>query len=179
MTDCLDRGDFTQTSDNSCFVTWKNELFVFGGRGEHQQISRLFGQKLERVGDLSFDHYDGACSVMAHKFIFLCFGWGNYQRCRRSTGPLERFSEVALSTHKHQSTQTSCSDSKFLSSLSYSLFFSITSRSGRPVPQKKREIRRWKLDRHTRTPDRWRKHLVLCCSLSRRKPLLLRWYSIR
>ena len=116
---CFDQDDTTEAVF-SCSVNWQNELFIFGGFNEKRQISRLSGHKLERVGDLSFDHYNGACSVMADKFILLCFDWNNSQRCRRSTGPLETFSEVMLSAHVHQGIQTSCSDSKYISfSFSY------------------------------------------------------------
>ena len=100
----------------SCSITWNNQLFIFGGKHEKRQISKLTGHKLQRVGDLDFDHYFGSCSVMGNKYIFLCFNdldSNDWKRCRRSTGPLEQFSEVALSTHNHRNIQTSSSDSKF------------------------------------------------------------------
>ena len=102
-------------------VNWKNQLFIFGGSTEQRQVSRLSGYKLERIGDLSFDHQYGACSNMENQYIFLCFDLkedsndiDDPRRCRRSTGPMKQFSEVALSTHVHRGIQTSCSDSKFL-----------------------------------------------------------------
>ena len=113
---CFDRDDATE-ADISCSVNWQNQLFIFGGRNETRQISRLSGYKLERVGNLLFDHWAGSCSVMGNEHIFLCFPWATNDvgnRCRLSNGPLEQFSEVALSTHRHRYTQTSCSDSKFL-----------------------------------------------------------------
>ena len=109
---CFERDSKTEASDSSS-VNWKNQLFIFGGYNEVRQISRLTGHKLERVGSLPFDHRRGACSVMAEQFIFLCFGDDGYKRCRRSTGPLKQFSEVASSTNEHKwNYQTSCSDSK-------------------------------------------------------------------
>ena len=118
---CFERDDTTR-AHNSCFVNWKNQLFIFGGSTEQRQVSRLSGYKLERLGDLSFDHQYGACSNMANMYIFLCFDLkedsndtDDPRRCRRSTGPMEQFSEVALSNHVHRGIQTSCSDSKFIS----------------------------------------------------------------
>ena len=101
----------SKTEANSCSITWENQLFIFGGFFEKRQISRLTGHKLERVGNLTFDHYCGACSVMADQYIFLCFGH-DFEQCMRSTGPLKQFSEVALSIYQHKMIQTSCSDSK-------------------------------------------------------------------
>ena len=54
----------------SCSVNWKNQLHIFGGATEYRQISRLSGFKLERIGDLAFDHESGSCSLMANQFIF-------------------------------------------------------------------------------------------------------------
>ena len=84
----------------SCSVNWKNQLFIFGGRTERRQISRLTGHRLKRVGNLTFDFYDGACDVKANQYLFLCFGDDSkdYKQCRRSTG--------------HLRIQISCSDSK-------------------------------------------------------------------
>ena len=112
---CFER-DYNTDLYYSCSVNWRNQLLVFGGNYERRQISRLTGHKLERVGDLPFTHYAGACSVMADRLIFLCF---SYERklCRRSTGPLEKFSEVIPSNHDHERIQTSCSDSKLLLSV--------------------------------------------------------------
>ena len=98
----------------SCSVNWKNQLHIFGGATEYRQISRLSGFKLERIGDLAFDHESGSCSLMANQFIFLCFNYdaNDYKRCRRSTNPLETFEEVSLSNHEHRYTKTGCTDSK-------------------------------------------------------------------
>ena len=118
---CFERDDATE-AQYSCAINWNNQLFVFGGiLVDRRQISRLTGHKLERVGSLDFDHYIGGCSVMNNEFIYLCFNSGpsstagpyDHKRCRRSTGPMEQFSEVALSTHSHAVTKTSCTDCKF------------------------------------------------------------------
>ena len=102
----------------SCFINWKNQLFIFGGENNKRQISQLTGHRLKRVGHLLFDHDWGACSVMANKYIFLCFNTGDSndsKLCRRSTGPFEQFTEQPFSTHDHtRIPQTSCSESKFM-----------------------------------------------------------------
>ena len=109
--DCFERDDTTDAY-RSCSINWNNQLFIFGGGGDHRQISRLTDHKLERVGSLDFNHFMGACSVMNNRFIYLCFNFADGNRCRRSTGPLEQFSTVSLSNHTHSSTQTSSSDSE-------------------------------------------------------------------
>ena len=111
---CFDRDHHTD-GHKACSINWKNQLHVFGGHTEKRQISRLNGYRLERIGTLPFDHSLGGCSVMANQFIFLCFHWSSdsqYKRCRRSTGPLDVFSEIPLANHNHHKTQPSCSESK-------------------------------------------------------------------
>ena len=108
---CFERDDTTEVSE-SCSVNWQNQLFIFGGRNEKRQISQLTGQKLKRVGDLTFDHHEASCTVMASKYIYLCFSAADTKRCRRSIGPLKQFSDIAISTHRHGAIQISCSDSK-------------------------------------------------------------------
>ena len=117
---CFERDDTTEAY-GSCSINWKNKLFIFGGKDNARQISRLTGQKLERVGSLDFDHVLGACSIMKTKFIYLCFSYGGgyssdipdeWRRCRRSTGPLQPFPLIAMSNHGHGQIQTSTSDSK-------------------------------------------------------------------
>ena len=109
---CFER-DSNTDAEGSCSINWQNEFYIFGGGTQKRQISRLSGHKLERVGDLDFDLALGACNVKANE-LFLCFHYMDTRRCRRSTGPLDQFSEVALSTHEHRQIKISCSDSKFL-----------------------------------------------------------------
>ena len=101
----------------SCSVNWQNRLYIFGGHdpGHIRQISLLKGHKLQRIGSLSFNHRYGACSVLSSRYIFLCFNGissNDYKRCRRSNGPLKKFSKTSLSNHEHKWTLTSCSESK-------------------------------------------------------------------
>ena len=113
---CFEK-DLTKEIYLSCSVNWQNQLYIFGGESQKRQILRLTGHKLEYAGQLSFDHKMGACSVMADQYIFLCFGttpfFADSNRCRRSTGPLNQFTDIALSTYDHGLTQTSCSESKY------------------------------------------------------------------
>ena len=113
---CFERDKYTQAF-HSCSIIWNNQLFIFGGNYNRRLISRLTGYKLEKANSsLSFDHEQGACSVMANSFVYLCFPNGfnenDSKRCRRSTGPLEQFTEVSLSANDHLFIQTSSSDSK-------------------------------------------------------------------
>ena len=112
---CFERDDKT-VAYKSCSVNWNNQFFIFGGEVERRQISQLIGYKLKRIADLTFDFLQGECGVMADTYIFLCFhafGWNDeWRRCRRSSGPLEQFEEVALSQYEHDQIQISCSDSK-------------------------------------------------------------------
>ena len=106
--------DSTSEALDSCSVNWKNQFYIFGGWTKRRQISRISGYKLERLDDLPFDHYVGACSVIGDQFVFLCFDLYDANQCRRSTGPLEHFSVITPSTHRHRYAHTSNSDSKFL-----------------------------------------------------------------
>ena len=81
---CFERDDKT-SAQASCSINWKNQLFIFGGfldpntnsesdvKQTKRQISRLVGNRLEYVRKLPFDHDRGTCSVMASKYVFLCF----------------------------------------------------------------------------------------------------------
>ena len=110
---CFKKDDNTEAY-NACSIIWKNQFFVFGGLKEKQQISRLSGYKLKRIGQLDFDHVSGACSVMANQFIFLCFNnaFHDNKLCWRSTGPLATFEAEPDSFNHHKRTKTSCSDSE-------------------------------------------------------------------
>ena len=109
--DCFERGDKTEAWW-SCGINWQNQLFIFGGKNEGRQISRLLGHKLERVGDLEFDHRWGACNVMNNQFVYLCFDFHDdySRRCRKSNGPLEQFSDIELSLHSHRTIHIASSD---------------------------------------------------------------------
>ena len=106
---CFEK-DSSTIAFHSCSLSWKNQLHIFGGNPEKRQISRLRGYKLERIGDLSFDHYHGACSSVANE-IYLCFDLNDGKVCHKSTGPLETFSEITPSKFNHKFISNSNSNS--------------------------------------------------------------------
>ena len=111
---CFER-DSNTDAWYSCSINWENQLHVFGGWNQKRQISRLNGYKFERIGTLPFNHYAGGCGLTHNSFIYLCFneyGSSDYQRCRRSTGPLDNFTEIPLANYEHRQVTTSSSESK-------------------------------------------------------------------
>ena len=111
---CFRRDSDAQAS-RACSITWRDEMYVFGAyfAGESKQISRLDGYTLSVVGNLAFNHFNGACSVMNEKFIFLCFSmWDQSSECRRATDPLGNFIKVAKPEMSHLEARTSASNSK-------------------------------------------------------------------
>ena len=86
----------------SCGLIYRNEGFIFGGSSYKTQISRIENCGLNRVGDLEFDFYAGACTNYIDEQIFLCFSnTDNYKLCRKSSQPLGQFELVADCEHKH------------------------------------------------------------------------------
>ena len=75
---CFERDSNTEAR-GCCSVNWHNQMVIFGGRSEKQQISRLDGFKLKRIGSLKFDHSYGACSIMNNE-IYLCFDYWSGDR---------------------------------------------------------------------------------------------------
>ena len=95
----------------SCSLIWQRKVYVYGGTLRmnmlYNQISRLDGLKLNRVGSLDFNMLDGGCSVMDEKHIFLCFDSYNskddnaYRQCWRSKNPLTDFVKIPASSFEH------------------------------------------------------------------------------
>ena len=140
---CYEWGDSTE-ADESCSINWQNQLYIFGGSQLKRQISKLNGHKMERVGSLAFDHDYGSCSVMNNQFIYLCFGKvgeSDSNGCRWSTGPLESFSETALSNYEHRDAKTGCADCKSLVQYLIHTSLSCPCRSGILYNKKERNIR--------------------------------------
>ena len=57
----------------SCSISFQNDFFIFGGKNQVRQISKLSGYTLTLVGSLSFDHYFGACNVIGDKIYLQKF----------------------------------------------------------------------------------------------------------
>ena len=56
----------------SCSVSWHGQVIFYGGYSVRNQISKLNGCKLERIGTLHFDLY-GGCGNFNEEEIYLCF----------------------------------------------------------------------------------------------------------
>ena len=98
----------------SCSMTWRGRFFIFGGETEKNQISVLNGCKLERIGDLQFEHYYGACSNVNDQ-VYLCFNVGSssdLKKCRVASSPTGNYSEIAESNVNHGKGNVGSSDGK-------------------------------------------------------------------
>ena len=123
---CLDKSSEI-TLEFSCPITWKNKLYLFGGKGAEKSIRQLDGYKLnDAMLDrknrlLSFEFYRGTCSVMGER-IYLCFNSDHAVKhkynflhtrlCWWASGPLEEFTIVYPSRFTHLFTRISSSVSK-------------------------------------------------------------------
>ena len=100
----------------SCSMTWKNELYIFGGGREMRQISKLVGCQLTKVGELDFDHYWGACANVADAKLYLCFNdnLGDLNKCRVATSPTSVLEEINQSSYDHRWTRIAASEGNIL-----------------------------------------------------------------
>ena len=101
----------------SCTLTWKNELFVFGGSPKKTQVSKIVGCRLEPVGELLFDHYYGGCANVDNYKIYLCFNSPSnsnpeIKKCRVTFSPTGNYEEISESSHTHHSTRIAASERK-------------------------------------------------------------------
>lgn len=98
--------------NNGCAVTWRNEFFIFGGRSQDKQISKLIGCQLQRVGQLAFNHQFAACANVADEKLYLCFNQasGDWNKCRVATSPTSVFAEINRSSHDHRRTRIAASE---------------------------------------------------------------------
>jgi len=110
--------------DYSCSMTWKNELYIFGGRSQKRQISKLIGCQLTRIGELEFDHYLGACANVADAKLYLCFNdaSGDYDKCRVALSPTGIYEEINRSIHYHAFTRIAASEGDNFNCFAGSLF---------------------------------------------------------
>ena len=53
-------------------------MYAFGGYDHMRQISQVIGCGLERIGNLEFDFFAGAYTIMGDKQIMLLFPWDPY-----------------------------------------------------------------------------------------------------
>jgi len=86
----------------SCAATLDGEMFVLGGWNEKKQISKVQNCKLNRVGEMPFDFYEGACNTFPFG-IMLCFSHDAKQECHSfhgtsfKTEPSSKFSHDRVS----------------------------------------------------------------------------------
>lgn len=103
--------DFYFSIDNdaevsrSCSIVWNNQLYIFGGKSMKTQISKVTNCRLERVGELAFNHAFGACTNVADDRIYLCFDEKNAKKCRVGSSPMGSFTEITSSHNAHKWTR--------------------------------------------------------------------------
>ena len=79
------------TAYYSCSATLNNEMLIFGGTepGDYtKQISKIIGCRLERIGELPYDFYFGACGTFQfhdsnEQRVMLCFPARARDKCYR------------------------------------------------------------------------------------------------
>ena len=100
----------------SCPITWKNKIHIYGGLSDEihtKQILRLDGHVLKRIGTLNFDQFGGAGTAIQNRMIILCFSFLDRidKICRKATGPLEKFTDLAETNFRHTAAPISASQS--------------------------------------------------------------------
>ena len=97
-------------------MTWKNELFVFGGKFKKTQVVKVTSCRLELVGQLEFEHRFGDCVNVANNQVILCFNdaSGDYNQCRIASSPTDAFSEMEPSQYDHRRTRIATNDGEFI-----------------------------------------------------------------
>ena len=112
---------------SSCSMTYRNIFYVFGGTDTFKrQVSKLSGNRLERIGDLDFDLHAGACANVNNEYIYLCFSSPDHdelRQCRYSSGVEKTFRKTAKSVDRHESITIAASKSKYKSSYPRGLSF--------------------------------------------------------
>ena len=96
----------------ACSITWRNELYVFGGHGSFKrQVSKLEGCTLTRIKSLDFDHDFGACANSNDDLLYLCFNNApnDYGRCRFASDPTNVFRDTNTTFSDHRLTQIASS----------------------------------------------------------------------
>ena len=100
----------------SSSVTFQNEFFVFGGTGTYKnQLSKIVGTQLRRVGTLSFDHYYATSANVGDSFVYLCFNndEADFKKCRMANHPEAEFQQVAHTVYDHRYSRIAASSSKY------------------------------------------------------------------
>ena len=99
--------DYNVEVYQSCSVVFKGAMYVFGGFKENRQIAQVTTKDcgLKRLGSLSFDFVQGACTVIEGDEIMLCFDikandQGRVCRIDKNpSGSLDKISEESIHYH--------------------------------------------------------------------------------
>ena len=99
--------------DHSCSLVFNNSMFLFGGRDQKRQISRVVDCGLKHIGNLDFDFRHGAVTVIQSQ-VLLCFNWieGEGQVCRIASSPTGSFSKIQQSNYHHFNTKIASNGGK-------------------------------------------------------------------
>ena len=102
----------------SCSLQWQNQYYLFGGNGVFngsdykRQVSMVSGYRLERKSTLDFNFKEGACTVINHQTILLCFALDETDVCRQSNNPLGSFTQLPYSKFHHKMIRIASFDGK-------------------------------------------------------------------
>ena len=84
-------------------------MFIFGGRYQEHQISKVEKCQLKLIGQLSVKFDNGACTNVGNELVFICFhdfyDSSTDRKCLKSTEPSDTFQEARDSTHTHRETR--------------------------------------------------------------------------
>ena len=104
----------------SCSLIFKGIMLLFGGANEHRQIAKVTAQDcgIKRMGNLPFDFVQGACTVIEHKEIILCFDIKENDQgrvCRIDTNPTGSLDKIGHeSNHYHYRAKIAANKGKQL-----------------------------------------------------------------
>ena len=108
----FDFGEETEVFD-SCSVTYRGDLYIFGGYDQWNQISKVMDCSLKRVGSLSFNFYHGGCAAVNEERSYLCFSSNDMKQCHEGADPLGAFSKTTKSQFDHRSIRIAASEGYF------------------------------------------------------------------
>ena len=91
-------------------------MYAFGGFDHMRQISQVIGCGLERIGNLEFDLFAGACTVIDSKQIMLCFHGVPTAKegrvCRVAQSPTGPYNTIQESNYHHYATNIASNEGK-------------------------------------------------------------------
>ena len=98
-------------------------MYVFGGKTNKRQITKLEGCKQKNTGTLDWNFYGGACANYRNTEIYLCFTSETeyddsasskieQNRCRVAKSPTGEFKKTKDSKHDHRRIRIGVSNGK-------------------------------------------------------------------